>query len=331
MRGILPALEQVIHSRHSLETHQWQLTLTSEDSHNRVYHCHPLDIRQHDLAAKVLPHNAERRAWHEYAAMRVLWHQGIQHASPEPLFLIDHRPDQPYDFVITGWVEGQAFTVSPDGMNKLAWTTILNALAEVHRLSPETVAVKIPNSIQNIRHPADVIKRLQYAASNRPSVAKDDPFNRHRQIIQQAIALAQANLPHYWSNDVPLALIHGDWNITNFIYEEGAVRFVDWEMSGWSDPAIDIATLIAHPSLHVMSEDDKSWLINQYGDLVQDRSLSQRVNVYSELFDIYWLIHTVGCFEGHDHAGSSTLTQTLETMQIYESRIMRRYNLDEID
>jgi thiamine kinase-like enzyme len=64
---------------------------------------------------------------------------------------------------------------------------------------------------------------------------------------------------------VPLRLCRVDPNLANIVWSgDGRLRWVDWEYSGWGDPALDLAELRWHSALAELSEAQHDWLRNNY-------------------------------------------------------------------
>lgn len=323
MRGLFPALKQAVtSSQNYIDSDLWQLRLISAHDGKYSYHCQSINPRQLDLSAKIFPRDAQEGAWHEYAAMRTLWYHNIRKISPEPLLLVEQKPDFQHDVIISEWVHGEAFPRHK--FNKLLWTTVLHTLAEVHKITPEFSSVQVPSAIHSVANPNDLLVRLLNAIEHLPQPNSSAPVLNYFRLIGRLMNHAENNLARQWSNPVPIRLTHGDCTIENFVYEDGTVRFVDWELAGWSDPAMDIATLISHPSALHLTEDECEWLINQYTDIIGQRSLPHRIHVYSELLDAIWFVEYVSYLLS-DNPYLEAIDQVLETVGHYASRIEHRY------
>ncbi len=64
---------------------------------------------------------------------------------------------------------------------------------------------------------------------------------------------------------------------------------MDWENSGWGDPAFDIADLIAHPAYATVPEARWEWVITRYADLSGDATAVHRIRTYSRLLIVWWV------------------------------------------
>jgi hypothetical protein len=68
-------------------------------------------------------------------------------------------------------------------------------------------------------------------------------------------------------------------NIRNFIRRAGGWASVDWENSGWGDPAFEIADLMTHPVYAAVPPERWEWLIAVYCTARGDPGGQQRIRV----------------------------------------------------
>jgi hypothetical protein len=84
-------------------------------------------------------------------------------------------------------------------------------------------------------------------------------------------------------------LCHVDPNPANAIWgEDGRVRWVDWEYSGWGDPALDLAEFRWHPELACLSASQIAWLREQYQPPPGDCGFEQRLRLWDALLAARW-------------------------------------------
>lgn len=90
---------------------------------------------------------------------------------------------------------------------------------------------------------------------------------------------------------VVLAPCHNDGVPENFIKsEDGTVYLIDWEYSGMNDPMADFAALFLESEF---SEDDISFVLNEYYDGQVPGNLRERILIYQILWDYLWAQWTV--------------------------------------
>jgi thiamine kinase-like enzyme len=105
-----------------------------------------------------------------------------------------------------------------------------------------------------------------------------------RQLIQRLEGAAQAGLPP----GMP-ALCRCDPNIRNFIRRPGAWASVDWENSGWGDPAYEIADLLTHPAYGDLLDDRQRWVIETYCERTGDTEVAARIAAYIPFCLVWWV------------------------------------------
>ena len=80
-----------------------------------------------------------------------------------------------------------------------------------------------------------------------------------------------------------------DPNLANIIHgSDGVIRWVDWEYSGWGDPAIDIAELRWHAALQPAGEIALQWLRSNYSPPFDDPDFSRRLHVWDYILAVRW-------------------------------------------
>lgn len=318
MRGLLPAIKHIVtKSKSSYTSPLWTLTQITGDLNHRVYHCQAVQDEQRDLMVKIFEHTDEQLAWREYSALRALWSVDPHLLAPAPLLLLESYISHELDVLITEWLDVRDISIG-ETLNKILWTTILNTLAEMHQITPQTARVKLSDSIMAFDQPIDFINKLQLDFSTlQDEITDHDLLN----FVSRVLAHLEHTLPHKWADEPPKTLIHGDWHIHNFAMddEDEAVRFFDWEMAGWGDPALDIALLLTHESFAEVSQYDQRWLVETYQEIQHDATFVQRVDIYSQLLDVEWLIDTARRLH------MSPSDELIQRLEIYQQRLTNRY------
>jgi hypothetical protein len=87
----------------------------------------------------------------------------------------------------------------------------------------------------------------------------------------------------------PTALRRGDPNVRNIVQRPGSWASVDWEYSGWSDPACEMADLIAHVAYLEVPAERWEWVSDLYASLMpNDPGVASRIPVYTALMYGFW-------------------------------------------
>jgi len=111
-----------------------------------------------------------------------------------------------------------------------------------------------------------------------PSVSRD-AFRAAGAWLDTSEAAATAGAP------IDAVFGQGDGNAANLLWDGESVRFVDFEDSGLSDAAYEVADLVEHPTMQLTPE--QSVLL--VDALNYPSATRQRISSYRRLFAIYWL------------------------------------------
>lgn len=94
--------------------------------------------------------------------------------------------------------------------------------------------------------------------------------------------------------DPPLRFCRADPRFANVIRRpDGRIGFVDWEDSGLTDPAIDIADLMTHPNQEDLVDLATWQAFSAYYAArtpVTDPHLERRIALYNGLFSLFWIV-----------------------------------------
>ena len=89
--------------------------------------------------------------------------------------------------------------------------------------------------------------------------------------------------------NIPLRLVRVDPNTANVIIgEDGKIHWVDWEYSGWGDPALDIAELRWHAALQPLGWEELKWLRTNYQAPFTDPEFSERLRIWDLILVTRW-------------------------------------------
>jgi thiamine kinase-like enzyme len=81
-----------------------------------------------------------------------------------------------------------------------------------------------------------------------------------------------------------------DNNITNYVQRAGRWASVDWEYSGWGDPAFDVANLLTHVAYVDISASRRASAASLYCDLAQDEPALIRIQTYCQILEVWWTL-----------------------------------------
>jgi len=87
----------------------------------------------------------------------------------------------------------------------------------------------------------------------------------------------------------PVCLCRLDHNITNYLQRPGQWALVDWEYSGWGDPAFDVANMMTRVAYLEVPAWRWDWVLDAYCDLVDDATASLRIQAYCKILTVWWV------------------------------------------
>ncbi|MGN6696911.1 MAG: aminoglycoside phosphotransferase family protein, partial [Thermomicrobiales bacterium] len=210
----------------------WPIAPIGGGANNRLYRA---SNRQADLAIKFTIRDARDRAGREYQALQALAASGLDIA-PRAVLLDRDRYDLPV--VVQTWLAGESISSPP--ATDADWQALLAHFAAAHTLTPACVTCALPAAVLTMESAAAGRQRIAEQGARLPLVA---PPAALRDVLGR---LERARFPD-WPTP-PMALTRCDANITNFVRRPGGWASVDWEYSGWGDPALDITDLLTHPA-----------------------------------------------------------------------------------
>ncbi|MBC8492246.1 MAG: aminoglycoside phosphotransferase family protein, partial [Chloroflexi bacterium] len=233
-----------------------------------------------------------RRAAQEYAALRLLQAAGLDIA-PQPLWLDDSCTIVPFPAVAYRWLPGQPLSPSPTAQ-QLA--SLLDSFQRLHALQPSDF------EDHNVRdawaHWFDfelyLVELRDFLAKYGSWLAATDPDGRDLRdrlawLVDSCAEVVLTTTVNPGRESVSLRLCRVDPNLKNTVWSgDGRLRWVDWEFSGWGDPAIDIAELRWHAASVEMSEAQHAWLRDNYRRPTGDHAFEERLAVWDLLRATRW-------------------------------------------
>jgi aminoglycoside phosphotransferase (APT) family kinase protein len=228
-----------------------------------------------DLAVKFTLRDGRRRAWREFQALQVVQSHGLAIA-PEPILLDETSYPQPV--VVQSWVEGAVTAVPPQ--TDADWQKLVQHYITLSQITPENTAVGLETAVINFHSVASGLAHIQQQLTAIPPDYQPAPLKR----LVQWVSELTHDLP-----PAPMALCRVDANTLNFIRRSDAWASVDWENSGWGDPAFELADMITHPQFMDVPPERWAWVIALYGELCGEETAVTRVCTYYPLMLIWWV------------------------------------------
>ncbi|MFZ9858274.1 MAG: phosphotransferase family protein [Roseiflexaceae bacterium] len=250
----------------------WQVSPLVGGTNNLLYRATNADD---DVVIKWCIRDYRRRAMREYAAL-TLMDAVAPGCAPMPILVDETQYHQPV--VVQAYVDGEVLTNPPAG--DAEWHELIACLVTIHGVS-----MRDDPSI----HPA-VINADSVAAARQmirmqlEVIPADEWPSTLREIVRALDATAIAELP-----PASLSLCHVDSNHRNFIRTNASMVAVDWENSGWGDPAFEIAELIAHPAYLVVPPIRWQWVIDTYCRMMGQADIRHRIETHLRIYRVWWV------------------------------------------
>jgi thiamine kinase-like enzyme len=250
----------------------WAVTPVYGGRNNLLYRA---TCRSADLAVKFCIEDERDRAGREFGSLSVLEQAGLC-IGPSPVLLereIYHRP-----VIVTTWLPGVTNTRLPESDSD--WHRLVEHLATIHSVKPVDARLTLSNSTLFATTAAEAVELVH-------SHATRIPLPRQEPGLQSALRRLQLmHLPN-WPAPA-LCLCRLDNGLSNYVRRPGAWASVDWEYSGWCDPAFDLANMLTHVALKDAPRWRRDWAIEAYGRLVNDGTIELRTETYCKILVIWW-------------------------------------------
>ncbi|MCL4506095.1 MAG: aminoglycoside phosphotransferase family protein [Chloroflexi bacterium] len=230
-----------------------------------------------DYAIKFTVRDERRRALREYTALKALRQAGLTIA-PRAVWLDEARYRQPV--VVQTWLEGEGLTAPP--ACDADWYALLEHYCAIHAVTPEHTSVDIGDAVLNLAGGAAGKRLVQEHAARLPVAAQPDS-------LRTVLAWIESWTPPEWDAP-PRALCRVDANWRNFIRRPAGWASVDWENSGWGDPAFEIVDLITHPAYADVPVSRWEPLCADYAEMRRDTSAVQRIRTYTTIMRVWWVV-----------------------------------------
>jgi aminoglycoside phosphotransferase (APT) family kinase protein len=269
---LLPLLDDLATFPADGEQGGWHIVRIMGGHNNIVYRA----LGEHgDYAAKFTRRDGRDRAGREDTALRLLHEQRLDIA-PSPIWFDRDRYAQPV--VVQTWLPGPVCNAPPP--DDAGWMRLLAHYATLHTIVPGATALPVLPAALTFTTAATCHVRTRASLAR---IAPEQTTDRLRTMAEQ---LDRLDLPSW--PEPALTFCRVDPNTPNFVRRVGPWASVDWENSGWGDPAFEIADLLAHPAYLGVSDARKTWAITTYAALRADKTFILRARTYYVLLLADW-------------------------------------------
>ena len=250
----------------------WQITRLGGGANNQLFRAkHALG----DFVVKFTIRDDRNRAEHEFQALSALEQAGLQMA-PMPVLVDSASYRQPV--VVQTWIEGERINQPPSTDEE--WQELLQYYRVVHTVTPDTSPVKLPKAFSA----STVFEGRSLVDQQLERIPDEARPTAFQNLIRR---FEQTEIPEW--EKAPVTLCRIDPNPSNFIRCPSELISVDWEYSGWGDPAFDMADMMVHPTYRDVSSARWPWLVQAYGDLVDDSTAAIRIEAYYKILMVWWV------------------------------------------
>lgn len=223
-----------------------------------------------DLAIKFTVRDDRDRAGREYNALCALQQAGLDLA-PQPILLDRTSFAQPV--VVQSWLPGEVSDRVPT--EDAEWQHWVYHLLAIHSLTPQNSIIALERGVITAYTVQESFALVAEQLAHIPSDAQPSEL-KHRYHQMQ-----QSNFPT-WA-PAPSTLCRVDSNLLNFVRQPNRWLSVDWENSGWGDPAFELADLITHVANRAVPQTRWQWLIDAYAVQSKDAELVLRIQTHRKI------------------------------------------------
>jgi aminoglycoside phosphotransferase (APT) family kinase protein len=252
----------------------WQITNIDGGRNNRLYRA---SCALGEIVVKFTIRDERDRAGREFGALTALRQAGLKIA-PAPLLL--DRDRYPLPVVVQTWLEGEVLDAVPASDDE--WELLLRHLVAVHSVTPDRVNVDLPTATINAYNVLEGRQLIRESVTPIPPEERPDTL---RELLQR---FETASLPEW--DDKRVALIRLDNNTLNYVRRPDGWLSVDWENSGWGDPAFEVANLMTHAAYLDVLPSRWEWVAERYCALVDDDTTSIRIWAYDTIMAVWWVV-----------------------------------------
>lgn len=256
---------------------EWQIAPVAGGANNLLFRA---SNGTNDYAVKFTVRDERDRAGREYAALSAIAEAGAAIA-PRPVLLDRTGYRQPV--VVQTWLPGAVRTAPPATPHD--WQRLLDMYCQIHTITPARTAVALGNAVLNATSLAGGRALIQQQLVRLPT-------DEQPQSLRALLRWFERWSPPEWATS-PRTLCRVDGNWRNFVEQPSAWLSVDWENSGWGDPAFEWADLVTHPAYVDLVDAPWPHLVALYAERMNDPTAPQRFAVYNVVMHVWWVVRWV--------------------------------------
>lgn len=190
--------------------------------------------------------------------------------------------------IVMSRLHGQALGSRP--LSESQVTAVATALNTLHTAVP---SIEVSNLPRRLWSAAEAVEDLRRQVQQRP---EDISVEVRRSFEAGTEWIASAEATGFADAAPPPVFAQADGNLANFVWNGSSCGLVDFEDSGASDRAFEIADLVEHVSSWLTGVLNADALLHALG---LDEPLAQRVQQARRVMALFWLIMLLPGHPGH--------------------------------
>jgi len=149
-------------------------------------------------------------------------------------------------------------------------------------ITPDKVDVVLETAVMSMSNLQEGLSHIQWQLERIPE-------SHSPPILTKLLVNLPTSPPSNFPPTTPTALCRVDSNTLNIIRRPGVWASVDWEYSGWGDPAFEIADMMSHPKFMNVSAERWAWVMQMYAEMAGDETAVTRIQTYYPLMLVWWV------------------------------------------
>jgi aminoglycoside phosphotransferase (APT) family kinase protein len=291
----MPSLLSVVAAAHARGEEVWE---SSDARVIRVYGgannvLYRVESGEEKYACKLCLADERRRAAREYSALRLLQDAGLDLA-PNPLWFDATYQIVPFPAVVYSWLDGIMLEEVPTDQQL---TSLIEGYQYLHSLPrQEYVHYNLPEAwfhwFDYQPYLSELDSFLARYGSWFSAVSPEGRklYPRLEKLVQQCkLHLHSTQNPSPSRYDIHIGMCRVDPNLANCLWgTDHKIRWVDWEYSGWGDPALELADIRWHASWMGLSSEKHQMLRSLYTPHKEDINFYERLEIWDRIVSTRW-------------------------------------------
>ncbi len=257
---------------------------------NAIYR---VEVDDQAIACKLLVADERQRASREVAALRALEDAGLDIA-PRPLGIDKTCTRLPFPAVLYRWLPGNPLPT------KLSQEHLTALLESIHQVQSLPRSYPLDHAWFHWFAFQPYLEEMEtFLPRYGPYLKALDPegtslCQRIENLLNRCAEIVAVTSVDPGSEVIQLRLCRVDCNLANAVLgPDGRLRWVDWEYSGWGDPALELADYRWHAGSAGLSEEQHRTMRENTPHPEDDPGFEERLTVWDALIVTRWCLLTL--------------------------------------